>query len=174
MSKKELTIKEKVMDQIKEDRVTMRPRWYFLFGSILMFLGLLSSVIVSVFLLSITKFALRTHGPMGQYRLEQLLDSFPWWAPILTLVLLIIGIYLLRKYDFSYRKNFLFIVISLITALIIAVFLIDAFGLNDLWFRNGPMKGVMRQYMQESNQYPNTNLYQGGGQRKGSRWNNPD
>ncbi|MEK7551321.1 MAG: hypothetical protein AAB532_01870 [Patescibacteria group bacterium] len=174
MSKKELTIKEKVMDQIKEDRVTMRPKWYFIFGSILMFLGLLSSVIVSVFLLSITKFALRTHGPMGQYRLEQLLDSFPWWAPILTLVLLIIGIYLLKKYDFSYRKNFVFIIISLIITLIIAVFLIDGLGLNDFWFRNGPMRDVMRQYIQESNQYPNTNLYQGVKQRKGSRWNNPD
>lgn len=170
MSKKELTIKEKVMDQIKDNKVAMRPKWYFIFGSILIFLGLLSSVISSVFLLSLTKFILRSHGPMGEYRLEQLLESFPLWAPILALVLLIIGIYLLKKYDFSYRKNFLFIVISLITTLIIAVFLIDGLGLNDFWFRNGPMRGVMRQYMQESNQYPNTNLYQRGEQRKGWKW----
>ena len=145
MSKKELKIKEKVMSQIKENKISMRPRWYFLFGSIFMALGLISTIVVSIFLLSLTKFALRSHGPMGEYRLEQLMTNFPWWAPILALLGLSIGIYLLRKYDFSYKKNFLLIIIGLIAILIITVFLIDGLGLNDVWFRNGPMKGIMRQ-----------------------------
>ena len=73
---------------------------------LLIFLGISASIIVSVFLVSLTRFALRTHGPMGQIRLEQILSSFPWWAPVIALIGLFSGIYLLKKYDFSYRKNF--------------------------------------------------------------------
>ena len=140
------------MNKIRKGDVRMKPKIYFILGSVAAFIGLISSFIFTVFLINLTQFALRTHGPMGQYRLEQLLQSFPWWAPILSIVGLIAGVRLLRKYDFSYKKNYWLIIGIFIGAVIISVWIVDSSGLGDLWFRRGPMRGFMKQYMQNNNQ----------------------
>ena len=103
MSNKQIDISQKVMEQIHEKDIRMKPRYYFIFGTLLLFISMVLTVIGSVFLLSLTRFALRSHGPMGQYRLDQLLSSFPWWAPLLAIAGLVLGILLLKKYDFSYK-----------------------------------------------------------------------
>lgn len=139
------------MDQIHEEKIKMRPKAYFIFGSILTFVGLVSSVVVSVFLVGLIRFSLRTHGPMASYRLDQLLSSFPWWAPVLAIVGLVAGIWLLRKYDFSFKVNFKVVIIGFILAVIVGGWIIDSVGLNDVLIRRGPMQGMMRQYMQDNN-----------------------
>ena len=139
------------MDQIHEEKIKMRPRIYFIIGSMLTFVGLVSSVVVSVFLVGLIRFSLRTHGPMGSYRLDQILSSFPWWAPVLAIVGLVVGIWLLRKYDFSFRVNFKAVIITFILAVIAGGWIVDSVGLNDVLIRRGPMQGMMRQYMQDNN-----------------------
>ncbi len=139
------------MDQIHEEKIKMRPRAYFIAGSILTFIGLVSSVIVSVFLIGLIRFSLRSHGPMAGYRFEVILSSFPWWAPVLAIVGLIAGIWLLRKYDFSFKVNFKVVIIGFILAVIVGGWIIDSIGLNDTLIRRGPMQGIMRQYMQDNN-----------------------
>jgi len=135
------------MDRIEKGKITMRPRIYFVLGSVLVFVGLVATVIVSVFLISLMRFVLRAHGPMGQYRYEALLASFPWWALILTCLGLVAGIKLLRHYDFSYKKNFLVIVIGFIAVVFAAGWFIDATGLDAIWLQKGPMRGIMRRYI---------------------------
>lgn len=139
------------MDQIHEDKIKMRPKIYFIAGSILTFVGLVSSVIVSVFLIGLIRFSLRSHGPMASYRLDGILSSFPWWAPVLAIVGLIAGIWLLRKYDFSFKVNLKIVIIGFILAVIVGGWVIDSIGLNDILIRRGPMQGIMRQYMQDNN-----------------------
>ncbi|MFA6294897.1 MAG: hypothetical protein WC666_00545 [Candidatus Paceibacterota bacterium] len=146
MSKESKNITDNIMDQIHEDKIKMRPKIYFVAGSILTFIGLVSSVVVSVFLVGLIRFSLRTHGPMASYRLDQILSIFPWWAPILAIVGLIVGIWLLRKYDFSFKVNFKLIIIGFILAVIVGGWLVDSLGLNDVLIRRGPMQGMMRQY----------------------------
>ncbi len=138
------------MSQIRQGKLKMRPKLYFVLGSIFMICGLAASVIISVFFVSLTRFALRTHGPMGQYRLEQLLSSFPWWAPILAVVGLAIGLWLLRRYDFSYKKNYWVIIIGFITTIIISGWIIDMTELDEIWLRRGPMQGLMKQCLQKN------------------------
>ena len=140
----------------------MRPKAYFIAGSILTFVGLVSSVVVSVFLVGLIRFSLRTHGPMASYRFDQILSSFPWWAPVLAIVGLVVGIWLLRKYDFSFKVNFKIVIIGFILAVIVGGWFIDSVGLNDVLIRRGPMQGMMRQYMQDNNIQ--------GGQGGGQRW----
>ena len=148
MSKELKNITENVMNQIHQGKAKMKPKIYFILGSILTLIGLISSVVVSTFLVGLIRFSLRTHGPMGQYRFDQMISNFPWWTTILAILGLIIGIWLIRQYDFSYKKNPWIIIIGFILAIIIGGYIIDMTGLNDAMFQYGPMRGMMGNYMQ--------------------------
>jgi hypothetical protein len=154
MSKKQITISDQVMEKIHGQHIRMRPKIYYFFGSLIIFIGLVFSVISSVFLVSLTRFSLRTHGPMGQLRLEQFLSSFPWWAPIFAIIGLITGILIMRKYDFSYKYNFPMLIVGFIFAVVIAGWTIDYLNLDTVWFQQGPMRSIMRQYMQNNGLQP--------------------
>ena len=91
---------------------------------------------------------------MGQIRFEQMISSFPWWAPLLAVVGLIVGIWVIRKYDISYKWNFPLLIIGFILAVVIAGWSIDYLNFDDAWFRQGPMRGIMRQYMQDNGVQP--------------------
>jgi hypothetical protein len=151
MSKQQIKIKENVMEKIKENKISIKPKSYFILGSVLTFTGLIASVIFSIFLISIISFLLKEHGPMGDYRLSLLINSFPWWIPILAIIGLILGVWFLFKYDFSYKVNYLYVIIVFIIAIVIAGWLIDRTGIDNLWLNQGPMKGMMRQYLQNNN-----------------------
>lgn len=124
----------------------MKPRWYFMLGTFGMTVGLVCLAIVSVFLVSLASFSLRTHGPMGDVRYQQILASFPWWAPVIALVGITGGIFLLKKFDFSYKNNFLIIIIIFVGSIIITGVAIDYLGIDSLWTRGGMMRGLYQQY----------------------------
>lgn len=151
MSKELKNITEDVMNQIHQGKAKIKPKIYFIIGSILTFAGLISSVVVSIFLVGLIRFSLRTHGPMGQYRFDQIVSTFPWWTIILAILGLVIGIWLIRKYDFSYKRKPWIIILGFVLAIIVAGWTIDEIGLNNTLFHSGPMKGMMRNYFQENN-----------------------
>jgi uncharacterized membrane protein YdcZ (DUF606 family) len=141
MSKELNKTTEDIMSKIHKGQIKMRPRLYFVFGYIALLVGLVFSFTTSVFFVGITRFALRSHGPRGEYRLEQILSNFSWWMPVLAIVGLITGIWLLRKYDFSYKINFKLLIIGLVASILIAGFVIDMTGLNDFWLHRGQGHG---------------------------------
>ena len=142
MPKELKNITDSIMGEIHHGNLKMRPRLYFIIGSTLLFISLVLSALSSVFLFGLIRFSLRSHGPMGQYRFEQLLESFPWWAVVSAVLGLIIGLWIIRKYDFSYKINFKIIIIGFVAAIIIAGYLVDAIGLNDVFFRQGCMNRI--------------------------------
>jgi hypothetical protein len=146
MSKTHVNITDGVMSRIKTGEVRMKPKMYFILGTLGMIIGLTSLVIVSVFLISLVSFSLRTHGPMGDIRYQQLLASFPWWAPIIALIGILGGVTLLKQFDFSYKKNFLMIIIIFVGSVVIAGLAIDYIGIDSLWARRGMMRGLYQQY----------------------------
>lgn len=133
MSKELNKTTEEIMNKIHNRQIKMRPRLYFVLGYILTLGGLIFSLVSSVFFVGLIRFTLRSHGPMGQYRFEQLLSNFPWWALFLAIVGLVLGIWLLRRYDFSYKVNFKLLIISLIVSVLVTGFLVDMIGLNNFW-----------------------------------------
>jgi len=133
------------MEKVKSNEISMKPRWYFVAGSVCSVVGLASLIIGVSFLVNLSLFLLRKHGPMGQWRLQQLLVSFPWWVPMLAVGGMVLGVWMLRKYDFSYKKNFWLIVVGLIFSVILAGVVIDGLGLNDVWSRQGPMRRFYQQ-----------------------------
>lgn len=146
MPKELETLSESVMKKIHTEHIKMRPKAYFILGSILTFIGLVASILTSIFLFSLLRFSLRSHGPMGEYRWEQLTSSFPWWAMFVAFFGIIIGIWCLRQYDFSYKKDIRIVILGFILAIIVSGWILDMTGLNDVLSRQGPMKGMMRQY----------------------------
>ena len=140
---------ESVMGQIREGKAKMHSRAYFIFGSLLAFTGLVASLLTSVFLVALIRFSFRSHGPMGEYRLDQILSAFPWWVPFLAVLGLVIGMTLIRRYDFVYKVNFKLIIIGTVLAVIATGWLFDASGLDDVLVHRGPMQGIMRQYLQD-------------------------
>ncbi len=153
---KELNIKtEDIMKKIHKGQIKMRPKYYFVIGYILTIIGLIFSFFTSIFFIGLTRFVLRSYGPMKQYHLSQLLSNFSWWIPILAIFGLILGIYLLRKYDFSYKINFKLFVIGLVLSTFIAGVAIDMSGLNDFWFKKGPGHRIMHSLKIDNNLHIN-------------------
>lgn len=145
MNEKTRTIEELVMAKVKSNEITMKPRWFFVLGSLLTIIGTAGIFLAVVFLVNLILFLLRTHGPNWEWRLQIMLSSFPMWVPILAITGLIAGVWMLRKFDFSYKKNFLLIITGFIASILVTAFLLDAFGFNELWLRRGPMRGLYKQ-----------------------------
>jgi len=138
----------------------MKPRWYFVLGTSALVVGLVGLSIVLIFLVNLSVFSLRTHGPMGDIRYQQLLASFPWWIPAIMIVGLGLGIFLLKKYDFSYKKNFLLVILGFIAVILLSGIIADALGINTFLSRQGQMR---RLYQQVEGQYQ---VEKGQGQRR--------
>lgn len=156
-------IKQNVMDRIRSDDVNMRPRIYFVAGTILTLIGIFASAIVSIFLFNITNFVLRSHGPGAQYRLEQLISSFPWWAPVLAVIGIFFGLKLLSKYEFVYKRSPVVWGLGFIAAVILTTWFLDVTNIDRAWLCSSPMRGFNRRYI-ETDQIPNI----GQGPRDGS------
>ncbi len=151
MSKETIDISNVVLKKIHKGQIKMRPRIYFIFGSIFIFLGLVASSLTTIFIISLMRFMIRSHGPMGQFRFEELLTSFPLWIPLGAVLSLFFGIVLLRQFDFSYKKNFLLLVLGFVLAIIVTGFLLDMTGLDNIWLRRGPMHKMMQSIAPNNN-----------------------
>ncbi len=134
-------IEKEVMSKIKKGEVKMKPKIYFILGSIFMAIGIIFAIIVSVMFLSINVFSLRLHGPFYHTQINHMLNVFPWWALIVSLIGIIGGYILLKKYDFSYKKNFTLIAIFLAICIILTAYLVDYFSLNNLFLKQPPFRG---------------------------------
>jgi len=89
------------ISKIKQGQLKMRPRVYFVIGSILTFLGLIASIMTSVFAIGLINFLLKSKGRMfGHNRMEYLISIFPWWLPVVAILGLVVGIIFIRKYVF--------------------------------------------------------------------------
>lgn len=147
MEKQKRNIENKIMDKVLSGEVKMKPKWYFVLGSLASFVGLVGMIIGAIFLTNLTFFFIKKQGP-GTARINMMLESFPLWVPILAVAFIILGIWMLKKYDFSYKKNFIVVAITVVTAIILSALLIDYLGLNEQWAKRGPMR---RFYMEDSN-----------------------
>jgi len=151
MSKDIKDLQKEIMSKIDQGEIKMKPRFYFVIGSLLTFIGLVSSIVISTFLISLIRLSLRAHGRMSQYKIDQLLENFPWWTVFFAIIGLVIGIYLLRHYDFSYKINNWFIILIFILGIISAGWIIDRIGFTDIISQRGPLKGLMRNYVPPGN-----------------------
>ena len=136
----------RIMDMIKSGSLRMKPKWYFVLGSLAVTGGMVGLFIFSIFLVSLITFSLRSHGPMGSIRYEQLTSNFPWWAVVMAIVGVGFGVWLLKKYDFSYKKNLLSVTVSFVLVILFSGWLINYFGFDGIWIKRGLMRGFYQRY----------------------------
>jgi hypothetical protein len=142
---KDLT--KNIMSEIKSGQVKMKPRLHFIAGSVLTGLGIASSLFTTLLIMTMTFFRLRRFGLVGL-----LWPGKPFFAPMPLLILMVSliilwgGIKLLKRYDFSYKYNFLAIIITVITLVITLGFLFDRLGINQHLQKRPQLKRFYQQH----------------------------
>lgn len=134
------------MSEIKRGNIRMKPRWVFVAGSLAMIAGISSLVIIAVLSLNLFIFSLRTHGPLSNLRYQQIISDFPWWAILISIIGITAGFRLLKKCDFSYKKNLGWILTVSLIIIILAPILINQTGINDAWGRKSHMRRIFDRY----------------------------
>ena len=137
---KKIDLSQTIMPQILSGQIRPLPRWYFVLGSILSLFGLVGLTIFAIFITNLLFFISRSHGPMFSLRLSQIISTFPWWLVLLAPISIFAGIFFLKKYDFSYQKNFHLIVFLFILAIILSAWLVDYFGLNQILLKQNKIR----------------------------------
>lgn len=113
----------------------MRPKTYFLIGAILVGAGFAVSILISVFFIGVTVFRLRVNSPFSYLRSEHgfqvVLENFPFIPLLIALLGVLVGIFIMRRYDFSYKHAFYGIAGGFLVALGLIGVVIDATGLPE-------------------------------------------
>jgi uncharacterized membrane protein HdeD (DUF308 family) len=155
------------LEKIKKGEIKMKPKWYFILGSILMLLGLVALTITVIFIFNFAFFLFYRHyGPMYQYRLNLILANFPWWIVLIGILGLLLGIKFLKEYDFSYKKNFVWIIVSYIFIIFVSAYLINYFNLNKFFYS----QGLKRRFYEKNHQIFKNKNFKGPQYLKQNKW----
>lgn len=108
--------KDEILEKIKEEQVTMKPRWHFVMRGILAALLVGAIMVVALFHVSFALFAFhRPHPP--------LLGIF---LPILVAVVCILLLeVLVQRYQFAYSRPLLYTVVVLIIIFLLTSFAVE-------------------------------------------------
>lgn len=140
------------MQEIKKRQIKMRPRIYFVMGSMLLGIGLAGAVLAATFFTNFFFFKLRAHSPFGYLRMGRsglrfFLLFFPWWPLLVAAAGILGGLALLRRYEISYKKSFFLLVIVFLTFILASGFLLHSFGFNERAARMKHLRPLYRQQM---------------------------
>lgn len=107
------TLSDKVIGEIKDGQVKMKPRSYFVFKAVFFDVILLFAFLASVFLISFILFVVHGNGTwflfgFGWPGIKMFLTSFPWFLATIALVLLVFMEILIHRLGFAYRRPLIF------------------------------------------------------------------
>ena len=135
-------IKNNIIKKIESKELTARPQWVFALGSALSAIGLVLSTALAILSIQLLRFRL-THPGIGAARkLNFILSSLPWYIPVLAIAGLLGGYLLLKRYDFSYRKNFGVIAAIIFLSIIGSSYLLSRLGFDDFMSRRGYFRQI--------------------------------
>lgn len=124
------SIKERILEKIKQGKVKMRPKIYFVFKTILIIFGIFLFLGLSLFLLSFIHFHLRISGlwylpRFGLGGLAIYFKSLPWLLILVFIVLILLLEVLSRKFSIVWKKPLLYSFLAIFAILIIGTFILD-------------------------------------------------
>lgn len=128
---------ERVLAQIRENKVSMRPKIFFTLKAALVLLVAGIILLVSVGIVNFVAFGLRVNGhesllAFGPRGILAFLVIFPWPLVVIDALLVILLEELLRRFRFVYRSPMLYILLGLVAcALSLGLALDRATPLND-------------------------------------------
>lgn len=144
------SLADNITESIKQHKISMRPRAYFITGSVAFGIGLAATVLVTIFFVGVITFRMRVHRPFeflgaGSHGYEAFIANIPWIPLLIAFVGIVVGIVLIKKYDFSYKRAFVGIVVGFVVTLIAFGFFADAIDIPERADSFGPLKPFMHQ-----------------------------
>ena len=127
-------IHKQVMQRIHEERIVMRPRWHFVVGSMLLGVGMAGAFLVAGFFVHVVLFHMRVRGPLLFWRM------FPGLPLLVAIAGIWGGTYLLRKFDVSYKKSFVGLVIAIVAMVLMMGFLLEKANVGPRMMRMRPLR----------------------------------
>jgi len=130
------TASKKVLDKIRAQQVTMRPRFYFTLKSIAVAVVAILTLLLSVSIGSFILFTIRTSyettllgfGPSGLFIF---LTLFPWPLLILDVACIMLLEWMLRWFRFGYRSPLLYLLFVILVIILSASSVIDTDRVSD-------------------------------------------
>ena len=134
------SIANNVIHQIKDDKIKMRPKIYFILKSVAIALGIFFVALFILYLISFIIFALRASGVwyLPGFGLRGIGASFvllPWLLILISVILIIILEILVKHFAFAYRKPVLYSILFVIAFALLGSFIIDRAGLQSGLFK---------------------------------------
>lgn len=135
MKKSKSSISKDVMSQIKHGKVRMKPKLYHVLLGITTIGSVIATGFTIAYLSSIMFFWVRvqTAGTMAwgaRANLEESIASFPWWALLLAVILLVVAIYLVRDQGRLYKHKAGTIAVVIVTSSIILGLIFSMFDIG--------------------------------------------
>ncbi|MES2087803.1 MAG: hypothetical protein V4467_02290 [Patescibacteria group bacterium] len=131
------TIKETILNKIRTEELTMRPKGYFV-AKVAVLVGIsVAILLVSVLIFNFIFFTLRINGHdslllFGWRGLFLFVEIFPWSLLFLDVILILFLEWMVRKFRFGYRTPVVYLLIGIFSATIALGLLIDrGTALND-------------------------------------------
>ena len=128
-------VADRVMRDIKEGKVHMRPRTYYTLllvvaALVVAFLGLVISYAVDIMIFWYKVQTASTPAYGARANLSQALGSFPWWAVAVAAFALIAAIWLVRKQRTMYRYRAGTIALAIIVIALMVAALLSLAGIG--------------------------------------------
>lgn len=126
---KSSTVK-KVLNEIKNDQIKMRPRVYFILKGILIVFSVFLVAFFALYLTSFILFALRASGvwylpSFGLYGLRSSFILLPWLLILIAIILLIILEILVKHFSFAYHRPILYSILGILIFTLSGNFIIE-------------------------------------------------
>lgn len=126
---------DRVMLQIKEQDIHMRPRGYFIFLNWITKLLVIIAVTTSIYFTGLIIFKFKLYQPFGYLwfgflGLRAFIESIPWLIIMYGVLSAGLAYFLLRRFQFAYRQSIPAFIASFMIVLIGSGFLLDSSGIN--------------------------------------------
>ena len=134
------SIADKIIHQIKDDKIKMRPKIYFILKSAAIAFGIFFVALFILYLISFIVFALRASGVwylpcFGLRGIKTLFIMLPWLLILISVILIIILEILVKHFAFAYRKPVLYSILFVVIFALLGSFAVDRMGLQSGLFK---------------------------------------
>ena len=124
------SINASIMKQIKSGDVQMKPRMYYsalatASAGIVLFAGLATAYLLSIVFFWIRIETADTMARGARANLDESVSSFPWWAVLVSVTLIVIAVLITRRHGRMYKHK-----TSSIAVVVVAVSLLAGLGFS--------------------------------------------
>ncbi|MDP3964262.1 MAG: hypothetical protein Q8Q20_01200 [bacterium] len=144
------SLADKISQEINSKKISMRPRAYFVAGSVALGVGLAAAAAVTAFFIGVVVFHFRVHTPLtfldaGQRGFGAFIQQIPWLSLVVAVVGISGGLYLMRRFHVAYHYAFWGIAVGFITTVAVSGIIIDATGVPGKAREASPLKSFFQQ-----------------------------